>query len=116
MLTKCHKWLDSHAPEDVIEIELMYPVMGHSFLPPDRGFGQIEKETRKLEVIAEPYEKSVTFFNLSSVVNIGEGACAVYDWKFVFSDGRGRGKRLRMEGKLRKYNGKSMTSMFILFS
>lgn len=24
MLTKCHKWLDSHAPENVIEIELMY--------------------------------------------------------------------------------------------
>lgn len=73
--------MDSHAPEDVIEIELMYPVMGHSFLPPDRG--QIEKETRKLEV-SLPYEKSDIFFNYSSVVNIGEGACAVYNWNSLF--------------------------------
>lgn len=79
MLNKCHKWLDSHAPENVIEIELMYSVMGHSYLSPDRVFGQIEKETRKIKVIAEPYEKSDIFSNHSSVDIIGEGACAVYD-------------------------------------
>lgn len=91
--------------------------MGHSFLPPDRVFGQIEKETRKLEVIAEPYEKSDIFSNHSSVVNIGEGAFAFYDWNSLFLVmGGWRAKRLRVEGKLRKYNGKSMTSMFILLS
>lgn len=81
MSTMCHKWLDNHATDNITEIELMYPVVGHSFLPPDRVFGLIEKETRKLEVIADPNDYREIFSNYSSVVNVGEGDCAVFDWK-----------------------------------
>lgn len=44
-------WLYSYAPHHIKEVEIIYPVTGHSFLPPDRVFGNIEKEFRKPEVI-----------------------------------------------------------------
>lgn len=47
-------WLDSHAPNHIKEVEIVYPVTGHSFIPPDRVFGNIEKVFRKSEVILSP--------------------------------------------------------------
>lgn len=38
----------------VREIEVIFPIRGHSYLPPDRVFGRIEKEQRRLPIIKTP--------------------------------------------------------------
>lgn len=44
LIAMCSMWLMSKAPPHINEIEIDYPVTGHSFLPPDRVFGMIEKK------------------------------------------------------------------------
>ncbi|CAG9838697.1 unnamed protein product [Diabrotica balteata] len=46
-------WL-SKAPGNIKEVQLVFPVTGHSFIPPDRVFGNIEKEIKKQENIVSP--------------------------------------------------------------
>lgn len=70
------KWLFTHAPQHVKNVEIIFPVVGHSFLPPDRVFAKIEKELRKIEVVTDPqkYVKILkshgTPFNLSQQVTV----------------------------------------------
>lgn len=45
----CSKWLISDAPTHVTCLEIIFPMVGHSFLPPDRIFAKIEKETKKCQ-------------------------------------------------------------------
>lgn len=52
----CHSWLGRFAPDNIEEVELVFPITGHSFLPPDRVFGNIEREIKKLEEIIKPEE------------------------------------------------------------
>ena len=40
-------WLITHAPVSVKQIELLFSVRGHTFLPCDRVFGTPEKKLRK---------------------------------------------------------------------
>nr|CAH7744237.1 unnamed protein product [Callosobruchus chinensis] len=42
-------WLQCCSPSHIKCVELVYPVVGHSFFPPDRAFAQIEKK-RTVEV------------------------------------------------------------------
>ncbi|CAF4763168.1 unnamed protein product [Pieris macdunnoughi] len=37
----CMKWLYSNAPPHVKKLEIIFPMVGHSFLPPDRVFAKI---------------------------------------------------------------------------
>lgn len=73
-------WLKTKAPRHIKKITVIFPVVGHSFLPPDRVFGNIEREIRPLEVIVEPqtyldiFKKYGTVFRLGSDFNF-------YDWK-----------------------------------
>lgn len=39
-------WLSKEASTEVKNIVLVYPMVGHSYLPPDRVFGWTEKECR----------------------------------------------------------------------
>lgn len=39
-------WLYREAPQNIKSVVLAFPVRGHSYLPADRVFGQIEKVTR----------------------------------------------------------------------
>ncbi|CAH3967548.1 unnamed protein product [Pieris brassicae] len=48
------KWLYSNAPPHVKKIEIIFPMVGHSFLPPDRVFAKIEKAVKKMSVICDP--------------------------------------------------------------
>lgn len=41
MIGMCCKWLITHAPQHVKNVEIIFPVVGHSFLPPDRVFAKI---------------------------------------------------------------------------
>lgn len=71
-------WLDSHAPDHINEVEIIYPV--HSFLPPDRAFGKIEKVLKQSEVIQNPDEVYEIISNFSSVKIVGKD-CSVLDFK-----------------------------------
>lgn len=54
MLSMLSKWLLENV--SVKRIEIIFPVTGHSFMPPDRVFGNIEKVLKKREVIIQPKE------------------------------------------------------------
>nr|CAH7752421.1 unnamed protein product [Callosobruchus chinensis] len=40
-------WLVNLSPPTIEEVEVIFPVVGHSYIPPDRLYGQIEKVTKK---------------------------------------------------------------------
>lgn len=40
-------WMLNNAPKELKQVELYFPVRGHSFLPADRVFGRVEKDLRK---------------------------------------------------------------------
>lgn len=77
MLAMCCRWLLDN--RHIKKIELVFPITGHSFMPPDRVFGNIEKKIRKKEVIVKP-EEYIDFISehatVTSLSNI-----LVYDWK-----------------------------------
>lgn len=77
----CMKWLYSHAPPQVKTLEIIFPMVGHSFLPPDRIFAKIEKETKKQSVICDPQVYVELFGKHATVIkHLGEDV-EVYDWK-----------------------------------
>lgn len=79
MLAMCCRWLLS-TPDHVKEMELVFPVRGHSFIPPDRVFALSEKEVRKIEVIDNPEIYVDIIKKHSTVVNLGLN-CDVANWK-----------------------------------
>lgn len=74
------KWLQDYAPEYIKGLEIVFPVVGHSFLPPDRVFAKIEKEIKRLEVITSPDGYYEIFNNHGTVYYLGLDV-KVYDWK-----------------------------------
>ncbi|XP_060801330.1 uncharacterized protein LOC106139404 isoform X1 [Amyelois transitella] len=76
----CTKWLSSHAPPQVKQIEIVFPMVGHSFLPPDRIFAKIEKETKKQSIICNPQDYVNVFKKHATVYHLGEEV-EVYNWK-----------------------------------
>ncbi|CAG9830576.1 unnamed protein product [Diabrotica balteata] len=78
MIVMLHRWL-LFAPKNVEEIQLIFPVRGHSFTPPDRLFGLCEKDFNKKEIIETPdgyvklIEKYATIRRLGINVDI-------FDW------------------------------------
>ncbi|CAH2088243.1 unnamed protein product [Euphydryas editha] len=56
MIGMCSKFLFTHAPRSLKKIEIIFPIVGHSFLPPDRVFAKIEKTLRKKEIITDPQQ------------------------------------------------------------
>lgn len=40
-------WLGYKAPKSITTLEIVFPVVGHSFIPPDRVFGLIERDIKK---------------------------------------------------------------------
>lgn len=68
MLGMLSKWLLEHAT--VKKIEIIFPVTGHSFMPPDRVFGNIEKVIKKREVIIQPEEYCNVISSNATVTNL----------------------------------------------
>ncbi len=64
----------------VREIEVIFPIRGHSYLPPDRVFGRIEKEQRKLSVVTTPAEYQTIDERYGTVYTYDDD-WRVYDWK-----------------------------------
>lgn len=46
------KWFHCHAPSHIKNIIYIFPIVGHSYLPPDRVFGRLEKQVKKISTIS----------------------------------------------------------------
>lgn len=75
------RWMQQ-APENVTKILLYFPVVGHSFIPPDRVFGILERKFQDLSVINNPDEYIDIIKNHCSVVKLGTDG-RVSEWKEV---------------------------------
>lgn len=74
-------WLGCKAPAHIQNVEIVFPVTGHSYMPPDRVFGLIEKSIKKKETIIKPEEYLNIFSQYGTVLNLSTENCPVYDWK-----------------------------------
>lgn len=81
MLGMCATWL-TKAPKNVRFIEFLFPVPGHSFLPDDRVFGNIEKEVKQKEEILALEEYEVIFENRGTLIKFDKNL----DWKTALQD------------------------------
>ncbi|KAJ8892891.1 hypothetical protein PR048_005472 [Dryococelus australis] len=53
LLAKCCKWLLT-ASRNIERIELVFPVRGRSFIPPDCAFGNIQEDIKNEREIITP--------------------------------------------------------------
>lgn len=80
LVAMCSAWLMSNAPAHIEQIELIFPVIGHTFLPPNNVFTKIDKWVNKSKIILDP-EKYIAIYNkMGSIVRVDED-CYVFDWK-----------------------------------
>ncbi|KAM3961860.1 LOW QUALITY PROTEIN: UDP-glycosyltransferase UGT48C1 [Aphomia sociella] len=73
-------WLSDSAPDNVRRIEIVFPVVGHSFIPPDRVFAYVEKEVRKVECTIRPEDYLEIIGTHSTVIRLGSD-CEVFNFK-----------------------------------
>lgn len=73
-------WLVNKSPENIKEINLIFPVPGHSFLPADRVFGKVEKAVKTVPVITKK-EEYQTIYKRHGVVLFLEEDCGLKDVK-----------------------------------
>lgn len=85
VLTMLLFWLVKYAPVHVKTIEFVFPIVGHSFMPPDRVFGLIEREIKKNTCICEPREYYSIIEQHSTLRVLGKDWHA-YDWKAATQD------------------------------
>lgn len=78
LLTMCCNWLCKQ--NLITNIEVIFPVRGHSFIPPDRVFGHIERDIRKKEIILEPEEYMNIISQYATVLKVGEDV-EIKNWK-----------------------------------
>ncbi|HEY0221234.1 MAG TPA: hypothetical protein VGC17_00165, partial [Lactovum miscens] len=95
----CAYWLQMKSPNRIRELELIFPVVGHSYMPPDRVFATIEKVIKKKQAIVDPRDYVKIFGRFGTVIKLGGSDCPVYDWKLV------AGRYLKPPGQLHfKFN------------
>lgn len=75
-------WLCKLAPNNISKIEFIFPVVGHSYMPPDRVFGLIERKVKKKSAITNPEEYYKLMGEFSSIQVLGKDWNA-YNWKEV---------------------------------
>lgn len=64
-------WLHKKTANNLKYIQLYFPVRGHSYLPPDRLFGRVEKKIRKYEEIVLPEEYQKIYSEVGEVRVLG---------------------------------------------
>lgn len=62
------------------KMEIIFPIVGHSFLPADRVFGRTAKEFRKRDTILEPCDYINIINENATLIEVGK-ECTVQDWK-----------------------------------
>lgn len=82
MVSMLMHWFAQYAPPNIDEITLIFPVTGHSFIPPDRVFGWIEKKLKKKDVILNPNEllDIINESQIGEVIDVAQSV-KVYDFK-----------------------------------
>lgn len=68
-------------PSYIKNIKYFYPIVGHSFIPPDRIFGRLEKQFRKITCMTSINDYMIIFETLGTVIRISSDDYKVYDWK-----------------------------------
>ena len=56
MIVMISYWLAHDAPQNIRIVELIFSIEGHSYIPPDRVFGRIERILRMKDTIVLPEE------------------------------------------------------------
>jgi hypothetical protein len=85
MLYMAAYWLINEAPANVETMELVFPVVGHSFLPADRVFGRIEQRIKRFETLLTPEDYHKIFREQGEVIKLGDD-CECCDWKSAAKD------------------------------
>lgn len=73
-------WMKCLAPPHIKQCEVIFPVVGHSFIPPDRVFGNIEKDVRKKTEVLKPEDYVSIIKSRAKVLRMGQDF-KVFDWK-----------------------------------
>lgn len=73
-------WLLKLSPPTIKEVQVIFPVVGHSYIPPDRLFGQIEKLIKKKPEVTSPEQYVEIIQKWGKVYILGVDA-PVFDWK-----------------------------------
>lgn len=79
MIAMLSKWLYCEAPRNLKKVEIIYPVVGHSFIPPDRVFALIEKDLKKQEVVTSPEQYVSVLEKYGRTKALSE--VTVFNWK-----------------------------------
>lgn len=79
LLAMCSKWL-LETPSTIQRVEIIFPIRGHSFMPPDRVFGHCESKFKSLQQVENPEKYVEIISNFSTVVHVGID-CDVQDWR-----------------------------------
>ncbi|KAJ8874588.1 hypothetical protein PR048_025454 [Dryococelus australis] len=72
------KWFVEETSRSLQKLLLVFPVVSHSFIPPDRVFGKIERALKKMPEIVDPIEYESVNSKFGSVIHLGDD-CFVYD-------------------------------------
>lgn len=73
------KWL-SEKPSNIKEVEMIFPVTGHSFLPADRVFAINERVIKKRESIIKPNDYEIIIGEHATIHKLA-AEIPIYDWK-----------------------------------
>ncbi|KAK9686330.1 hypothetical protein QE152_g37274 [Popillia japonica] len=73
-------WLLCNAPKHVTQVEIIFPMVGHSYIRPDRVFGNIEKVVRKTSTMTNPDGYISIIKEHATVLKMGEDY-KVRDWR-----------------------------------
>ncbi|KAJ8872995.1 hypothetical protein PR048_026611 [Dryococelus australis] len=63
-------WSSSEAPQGITKIECINPIVGHSFVPPDKMFRRLEKPIHKQSVLIAPEEYIQIFKSEETVISV----------------------------------------------
>lgn len=111
-------WLFSLSPDSVKFIKIIYPVVGHSYIPPDRVFGNIERVLRKKDSIITPNKYRDIFNQFGQVKLVGTDV-PVFNWKDAAKDILKPPAKLHFKFNqtkiftLKKIKNQSKTSIFL---
>lgn len=77
------KWL--YDSQGIEQVEIVFPVTGHSFIPPDRVFALTEKTIRRLETIISP-ETYIDVMSSNATIRRAVTDIPIFDWKTACKD------------------------------
>ncbi|XP_055908404.1 uncharacterized protein LOC129943162 [Eupeodes corollae] len=81
MIGMASYWLFKKAPQNIESLEIIFPVPGHSYIPPDRAFALVEKQVKHKQTIITPQEYQKIYEECATVIHLGDESCPVFDWK-----------------------------------